>query len=115
MPAGPPPCDEANTTIRPFQISIPDSLLRDLRNRLAATRLPDTHDAEGWQDGMSLSFARRLADHWLQSFDWRVQETRLNRLQHRMATVDGQDIHFVFQPGRGPSPLPLVLTHGWPG
>ncbi len=32
-----------------------------------------------------------------------------------MVTVDGQDIHFGFQPGCGPLPLPLVLTHGWPG
>ena len=32
-----------------------------------------------------------------------------------MATINGQDIHFVHQPGAGPSPLPLILTHGWPG
>ena len=39
----------------------------------------------------------------------------MNRLLHRMTTVQSQDIHFVFEPGRGPSPLPLVPTHGWPG
>jgi pimeloyl-ACP methyl ester carboxylesterase len=32
-----------------------------------------------------------------------------------MATLDGQDIHFVHARGEGPSPLPLILTHGWPG
>ena len=58
---------------------------------------------------------RRLADHWLGQFDWRAQEARLNRLPNRIATVDSQDIHFVHQPGAGPSPLPLILTHGWPG
>jgi pimeloyl-ACP methyl ester carboxylesterase len=29
--------------------------------------------------------------------------------------VDGQLIHLVHVPGRGPDPLPLLLTHGWPG
>ena len=24
-------------------------------------------------------------------------------------------MHFVHQPGRGDDPLPLVMTHGWPG
>ena len=24
-------------------------------------------------------------------------------------------IHLVHAPGRGPDPLPLLLTHGWPG
>ena len=47
----------------PFRIRIPEAALRDRRARLAAARLPAALDAEGWDDGVSLSFARRLADH----------------------------------------------------
>lgn len=72
-------------------------------------------DPEGWQDGTALSFVQHLRDYWANHFDWRAQETKLNCLPNRMATIEGQDIHFVHQPGVGPSPLPLVLTHGWPG
>jgi pimeloyl-ACP methyl ester carboxylesterase len=32
-----------------------------------------------------------------------------------MATIDNQEIHFVHVQGNGPDPLPLILTHGWPG
>jgi len=28
--------------------------------------------------------------------------------------VDGLDIHFIHERGIGPSPMPLVMTHGWP-
>jgi pimeloyl-ACP methyl ester carboxylesterase len=28
--------------------------------------------------------------------------------------VDGVRLHFVHVRGKGPAPLPLVLTHGWP-
>jgi pimeloyl-ACP methyl ester carboxylesterase len=28
--------------------------------------------------------------------------------------VDGVGLHFVHERGKGPAPLPLVLTHGWP-
>jgi hypothetical protein len=28
-----------------------------------------------------------------------------------MANLDGTDIYFIHQLGRGPSPLPLILTH----
>jgi len=58
---------------------------------------------------------RRLAHHWRHDFDWRAQESRLNRLPQFIAAIDGLDIHFVHQPGSGPAPLPLILTHGWPG
>ncbi|AJK50288.1 epoxide hydrolase family protein [Burkholderia plantarii] len=100
---------------RTFRIDIPQAQLDDLHRRLRAARLPAALDAERWDDGASLAFMRRLADHWLHRFDWRAQEARLNRLPHFLANLDGLDIHFIHQRGTGPAPLPLVLTHGWPG
>ena len=101
--------------LRPFAIHIPDERLDDLRSRLLATRWPTAHAGAGWEDGAALGFVRRLVDHWREQFDWRAQESRLNRLPQYVATVDGLDIHFVHQPGHGPAPLPLIVTHGWPG
>ena len=101
--------------IRPFLIRIPDARLADLRSRLRATRWPTPLPGAGWDDGAERPGGRRLAEYWRDGFDWRAQEARLNRLPQYVATVDGMDLHFVHQPGRGPAPLPLVLTHGWPG
>ena len=100
---------------RPFHIAVEEAALRDLRARLNAARWPGSIDAHGWDDGSALCFMQRLADRWIHRFDWRVQEDRLNRLSNRMMTLGDQDIHFVHQPGTGPSPMKLILTHGWPG
>jgi pimeloyl-ACP methyl ester carboxylesterase len=43
----------------------------------------------------------------------RVERT-LNRLAHFCADVEDVRLHFVHERGRGPDPLPLVLSHGWP-
>ncbi|MBV8682535.1 MAG: epoxide hydrolase [Caulobacteraceae bacterium] len=101
--------------VRRFEIRIPAEKLEDLDRRLRATRLPAAMDPDGWDDGASLAFIRRLTDYWRDRFDWRAQEARLNRLPQYLAAIDGLDIHFVHQTGQGPAPLPLVLTHGWPG
>ncbi|WP_158918575.1 epoxide hydrolase family protein [Caulobacter sp. S45] len=101
--------------LRPFKIQIPDDQLEDLKRRLRGTRWPDQIHGLGWEDGSDLGFLRRLTDHWLGAFDWRAHEARLNRLPQYMAKVEDAEIHFVHQPGRGPAPLPLVITHGWPG
>lgn len=53
--------------------------------------------------------------HWRDGFDWRAVEARLNRLPQYRARVQDHTIHFVHQRGAGPDPMPLVLTHGWPG
>jgi pimeloyl-ACP methyl ester carboxylesterase len=102
-------------TVSAFQISVPDAAIKDLHDRLKMVRWPASLDPDGWEDGASLSFMKHLVDHWLHRYDWRVHEKRLNRLSHRMVTVASQDIHFIHQQGTGPEPMPLILTHGWPG
>ena len=101
--------------VQPFNVHIDESLLADLRRRLESVRLPHSLDSEGWEDGASLAFMERLLGYWRSQFDWREQEARLNRLPQFRAAIDGLSIHFVHQLGNGPEPLPLIMTHGWPG
>jgi pimeloyl-ACP methyl ester carboxylesterase len=101
--------------IEPFRIAIADADLADLRQRLARARLAPRLQEQGWSQGVNPLFLRGLLDYWSQDFDWRAQEARLNALPHYLAQVDGHTIRFVHRPGNGPAPLPLVLTHGWPG
>lgn len=77
--------------------------------------MPRRLDAESWGDGASLAFMERLISHWRLGFDWRAQEDRLNRFPQFIARVGGLDVHFVHEKGKDPAPMPLVLTHGWPG
>lgn len=106
---------DAGMSIRPFAINISDARLDDLRTRLRSVRWPRPVDGEGWNDGTDLQFLQRFTEYWLNTFNWRAQEKRLNGLPQFMATVDGQEIHFVHLQGNGPAALPLILTHGWPG
>jgi len=78
---------------RPFSIHIPEPELEDLRRRLISTRPPFSLDAEQWSDGTSLSFVRRLLDHWINHFDWRAQEARLNQLPQYRISINEHDIH----------------------
>jgi pimeloyl-ACP methyl ester carboxylesterase len=57
---------------------------------------------------------RELVHWWQNGFDWRAQEVAINRFAHFQTRLDGVRLHFVHERGRGPSPVPLILTHGWP-
>lgn len=102
-------------SVRRFKIDISDQTIADLKARLKNTRWPEVLDDESWADGAGLKTIRSLADYWLNTFDWRSQERRLNQLPQFILDIDGLDIHFIHQKGVGPAPLPLILTHGWPG
>lgn len=101
--------------IEPFCIDVPDSALDDLHHRLQHTRLPEPLADQGWSEGMDMDVLRELLAYWSTSFDWRAREAELNRLPQFVARIGEQRIHFVHQRGVGPDPMPLVLTHGWPG
>ena len=98
-----------------FTIQIPDSVLADLARRLEATRWPDELGSSDWEFGSDLGYVRQLAEYWLNSYDWRRQEAALNQLPQYRIALDGAYIHFMHVRGTGPAPLPLLITHGWPG
>ncbi len=100
---------------RPFRIDVPDSVLDDLRDRLARTRWPDAIPDTGWDYGADVSYLRELCDYWRNEYDWRAQEAALNAWPQFLCEVDGVDIHYWHVRGHGPDPHPLLLTHGWPG
>jgi len=58
---------------------------------------------------------KALADHWVTRYDWRKQEVHLNAFPQFTARVDDYNIHFYHVRGRGPNPIPVIFTHGWPG
>jgi pimeloyl-ACP methyl ester carboxylesterase len=101
--------------IEPFRIAIPESVLVDLRERLARTRFPDEIPGSGWTYGTNLAYLRELVAYWRDHYDWRKAEAALNRFPQFRAKVGDLGIHFIHRKGEGPKPLPLVVTHGWPG
>jgi hypothetical protein len=81
-------------------MSIPDSELEDLHDRLR---------------GVPLGYLRNLAEYWRTGYDWRAHEARLNAIPQFHTRIDGATIHFLHVRSPQPDALPLVMTHGWPG
>jgi len=102
-------------TPRSFAIHIPDEALADLQMRLDHIRWPDENPGGGWQYGSDLAYMKALVAYWREEYDWRDHEARLNRLPQFVVPIKGIDLHFIHQPGVGPNPLPVLLSHGWPG
>jgi pimeloyl-ACP methyl ester carboxylesterase len=102
-------------TPQPFRLQIPDAAIDDLRERLMRTRFPDQAPAAPWSYGTDVDWLRGLVAHWRDGFDWRLHEARLNALPQFKVALAGIDLHFIRAEGKGPAPMPLLLSHGWPG
>ena len=83
--------------IVPYKVQVADDVLRDLKDRLARTRLPGEIDNSGWDYGSNLAYVRDLVAYWRDHFDWRAQERRLNQFDQFTTNIDGLHIHFIHQ------------------
>jgi len=100
---------------QPFHLRVSDETLQDLRERLMRVRWPDEPPGPPWSSGASVAYMRGLVDYWRDGFDWRAQEAALNSFRQFKAPLGGIDIHFIHEEGKGQNPMPLLLSHGWPG
>ena len=99
----------------PFKIDIPDATLNSVRERVAAYPWHEMPIDGGWNYGSNLDYMKELAQYWVNEYDWRKHESAINTFPQFRAQVDGIDIHFIHEVGSGPSPTPLIISHGWPG
>ena len=97
-----------------YTIDIPDEKLDDMYERLRRTRFPQDYANDDWRYGYNTDYARELVRYWLEEYDWRDVERRMNELPHYKMTLMDIPVHFIHARGTGDNPMPLLLHHGWP-
>ncbi|RGP78621.1 epoxide hydrolase [Fusarium longipes] len=107
------------STIKPFQINVPDSKIEHLKQKLALADFPADND-QSWERGAPVGDVERLAKTWQTTFDWRAVENNLNKLPHYIASLDigslrDFGVHFIHKRSTNVDAVPLLFLHGWPG
>ncbi|KAK5674342.1 hypothetical protein LTS10_012926 [Elasticomyces elasticus] len=114
----------SSVEVASFTASVPDSALADLKDSLRHAKIgPATFEnttKAGPEYGISRDWTIKARDYWLNKYDWRKTEDRINSFENFKAKValgDGQcaDMHFLALRSAKDNAVPVVLLHGWPG
>jgi len=111
-----PPSKTTMSPIQPYNISIPQSQIDNLKQKLPLASFPNELEDAGWDLGCPLTDIKRLTKAW-EHWDWRQAEKKLNAYPqfHTDIEVDGfgtLDTHFVFQKSEAKDAIPLLFVHG---
>ncbi|KAF5628519.1 epoxide hydrolase [Fusarium sp. NRRL 25303] len=111
-------------TAKPFTLCVSEEEYSQLRELLRLSRIgPKTWENQH-QDGrygIPHQWLTSTKNYWLNKFDWRRQEARINSLPNYKISIqdDGGigdiDLHFIGMFSQRDDAIPIVLLHGWPG
>jgi pimeloyl-ACP methyl ester carboxylesterase len=65
--------------------------------------------------GFDRQCLQEICRYWIDTFDWKARLEHLSAVHHFRFHSSAGNIHFIHERGKGPAPIPLILTHGWPG
>src|SRR3546814_17432626 len=74
----------------------------------------DVCSSDLWSYGVNGAYLREPVSYWRDGYDWDAQLSAINGFRHFQTEIDDVPIHFIREPGRGPKPMPIILSHGWP-
>jgi len=101
--------------IRPFKINISNKIIEDINKKVVQYPWHEMPDDGGWTYGTNLEYMKEISKYWIEKFNWKSVEEKINKFQNFKSNIDGIDIHFIHEKGSGSNPKPLLLSHGWPG
>ena len=98
-----------------FKVEISEETLQNIYSKVKNYPWHEMPDDGGWAYGANLDYMKDFSNYWINKFDWRKTEQKINKFKNFKTNIDGIDIHFIHEKGSGPNPKPLLLSHGWPG
>jgi len=101
--------------IKPFKINISEETLENIYDKVKKYPWHEMPDDSGWQYGTNLNYMKEISKYWVSKFDWKKNETEINKFSNFKTKIDNIDLHFIREKGSGKNSMPLLLCHGWPG
>jgi len=101
--------------IKPFKLNVSDNILKEINVKVKNFPWHEMPVDGGWNYGTNLEYMKEFSEYWVNKFNWKKHEDKINKFSNFKTNVDGIDIHFIKEQGSGSNPKTLLLMHGWPG
>lgn len=98
---------ERVAAVRQLRLRVPDGELAELYSRIRES-------GPGGAGVVPGEVVAELVEYWVDRYDWRAYEERLNAFEHFATEVGGQFVHFMHSRSAQADAPAVLLTHVWP-
>ncbi|KAF7585286.1 hypothetical protein BBP40_011436 [Aspergillus hancockii] len=109
---------KARVTPSAFTVSIPQEQLSDLQTLVKLSKIPPPtyeNSQSDYRFGITSDWLVTIREKWINGFDWKTSETRINSFPQFTTEIEDIKLHFAALFSEKQDAVPIVLLHGWPG
>ena len=77
--------------IRPFKINISNKIIEDINTKVTKFPWHEMPDDGGWNYGTNLDYMKEISNYWVNKFNWRKTEEKINKFKNFKTNIDGMD------------------------
>ena len=84
----------------PFKVEISDKQIDEILKKVDSYPWHEMPDDGGWEYGTNLDFMMDFCDYWVNKYDWRKEENKINQFTHYKSESDqiSRSVHLCFLP-----------------
>jgi len=101
--------------VKPFKVNISEKTILDIYSKIKKYPWNEMINIDTWKHGANLSYMKEISNYWVNDFNWKKYEAKINKFYNFTTKVVDTEIHFILEKGSGSNTTPLLLMHGWPG
>ena len=108
--------------IESFTVHVSETDVDECKQLVKLSKIaPPTYEStqEDHRYGVTQQWLTTARDYWLDRFDWRACEARINSFPNFKAAIrhNGDDfsVHFIALFSKRSDAVPVISIHGWPG
>ena len=74
--------------IKPFHIKVSNEILDLINSKIAKYPWHEMPDKGGWTYGTNINYMKEICEYWLNNFDWRKHENKINKFSNFITKID---------------------------
>ncbi|KAF7122388.1 hypothetical protein CNMCM5793_000413 [Aspergillus hiratsukae] len=104
--------------IFPTRYAVGDEQITELKTLVKLAKIAPRTFENQQQDrryGVTSDWLTKMREKWLNDYDWRATEARINSFPQFTIHIEDRPLHFIALFSEKKDAIPVILLHGWPG
>ena len=86
--------------MKKFEVKVDDRVINNIIKNVKEYEWKNIIDENSWSLGVNKKELKKLCDYWINEYNWKKQEDKINTFDHFKTQIEDLNIHFIYKKGK---------------